>query len=140
MGGSQSNEYQPKYNPKEYTKRRPGQNIYGIYENAVYWRGKRVNGAHGLSFTDLGFGYGKDDKNVFYSGQKIETSGVDSFQVFINGYAKDDDDVLYDGNILHGADVESFRMNKDGTANDRQYKYSYGKRIGRKRRSRSRKR
>jgi hypothetical protein len=132
MGGSQSNEYQPKYNPKEYTKKLPGQNTYRINKNSVYWRGEKVNGAQGLVFIDIGYGYGKDDKNVFYNSHKIEIGDLQSFESFYNGYAKDYLDVYYKGRILSGADTKSFKMTKCSNPVDAYYNYSYGKKVRKK--------
>jgi hypothetical protein len=98
MGLSHSNIYRPKYNNKEYIKRFPGKNIYGIDDNLVYWRGEKVNGANGLFFKDLGFGYGKDNKNIFYNSNRIEIKTLSSFVVLYNGYALDDMVLYYKGN------------------------------------------
>ena len=100
MGGTQSNENKPKYDTTDYNKHRPGKHIYGIYKNAVYWRGDRVNGAHGIFFKSYTYGYGKDDKNVFYNGRKIEVKDFGSFHSMDFGYAKDVFNVYYNGMLI----------------------------------------
>ena len=104
MGGLfSSDEYIPKYNPNEYNKQRPGKNIYFIDNKYVYWRGKKVNYANGLKFTDYGYGYGKDDKHIFYMGY-----------------------------ILHDADLKSFKVLRNKLAIDKNFKYKNGKKINTK--------
>jgi hypothetical protein len=127
MGGvfSNENQYQPKYNIKDYTKRRPGRNIYKVDNNRVYWRGERVNGAHGYNFVDIGNGYGKDNKYVFYKGFKIKNAYPLSFKVLTNKYAKDYNNIYYKGVIVK-ANVNSFRITKKGRALDNSYIYKEG--------------
>jgi hypothetical protein len=71
MGVSTSSEYTSKYDPKNYIKQLPGQKVYKIDFNVVYWRGERVNEADGKTFTDNGNGYGEDKKNSYYNGYTI---------------------------------------------------------------------
>ena len=94
-----SNEYTPRYNPNEYNKKRPGKNIYNIDNNYVYWRGRKVNGANGLNFTDYGYGYGKDNKHVFYIGFVLQKTNLDTFSGLENKYAIDNTNLYYKGEI-----------------------------------------
>ena len=133
MGGLfSSNEYIPKYNPAEYNKQRPGQNVYGIDKKFVYWRGERVNNADGTTFKDYGDGYGKDKKHVFYKSYIMKKPDLDTFQGLTNDYAKDYKNVYYQDRILVGADVKTFKTNKDRTTIDKNFKYLYGKKTGKK--------
>jgi hypothetical protein len=136
MGVSISSEYTPKYNLKNYNKQCPGQNVYKIDDNSVYWRGERVNEANGGTFTDYGNGYGKDNMNVFFQGFIITTIG--SFKVLKDKYAIDSVNVYYRGKPIIDSDRKTFKVTTDGMAIDKKYKYTYGKKTGMKRQYRSR--
>lgn len=98
MGNSES--YIPKYNPEDYVKTRPGKNVYKKYKKNVYWHGQKVQQANGLSFVDLGNGYGRDSTFIFYKGRIIITEPRKSFTVLSDGYAKDRYNVYLNGNII----------------------------------------
>lgn len=106
---STNEKYNPKYSLKDYTKQRPGVNVYKIHNNMVYWKGERVEGARGSSFIDLNDGYGKNKNNVFYKGHKIKTSDHKSFVNLNNNYAKDSINVYYKGNIIRKTNSKSFK-------------------------------
>ena len=143
MGGifSEEEQYKPKYNPNDYTKRRPGRNVYKIDKDKVYWRGEQVDGANGKEFSDICGGYGKDSKYVFYKGFKLKTKGPRHFQVLADKYAKDALNVFYRGKVIYAADTDSFKVDTNGAAHDKNYNYTNGlkKSIRTAHRSRGRK-
>lgn len=131
MGALFSEEqYTPKYNQQEYTKRRPGKNIYKNDGKIVYWRGEQVEGANVRYFIDFGCGYAKDNKYVFYKGFKLTTSGV--FKILPNKYAKDEKNVYYRGIKIKSVDIDSFTSKKNGKVYDKYNVYMNGKKIRRK--------
>lgn len=77
-------------------------------DRAVWYGGRRVEGAVPSSFTDLGRGYGKDNWKVFYAGREVKGAAVSSFAVLGGGYAKDNWTVFYCGRKVEGAAVSSF--------------------------------
>ena len=110
--GITSSSYVPKYKASEYTKRRPGKNIYNIDGKNVYWRGRKIN-ADGKTFENLTTGYGKDINNIYWSGKIIDISPNEktSFKSLKYYYAKSKQNVYYKGYIIN-ADPKSFRINK----------------------------
>ena len=128
----QIDSFEPKYNQRDYKKRRPGKNIYKIDDNSVYWRGDRVDGVNGKEFVDLGQGYGKDDHYIFYIGIKIAKVST-NFRVLCKGFAKDTVNVYYRGQQIPKADARTFKVGIDGTAKDKSSYYKHGKKIGSKR-------
>lgn len=123
---SQEEIYDPKYTAKDYTKIRPGKDIYKIHKNIVYWRGEPVEGVRGDSFVDLGCGYGKDNFKVFHKGYILKLSNPKKFKVLKNNYAKDSTYVYYNGKIIENADVLSFSIDKNGRVSDAYAVYNKG--------------
>jgi hypothetical protein len=125
---SEEQQYKPQYQYEDYTKRRPGRNIYKINKKKVFWRGEEVYGANGNNFIDLGSGYGKDFKYVFYRGYKIKSISRD-FSLLDGKYAKDLVRVYYRGIQVVGADVNSFKVTKAKGVYDKYNKYLNGNKL-----------
>ena len=139
MGILQSSEeqFKPRYREKDYTKRRPGKNVYKIDGENVYWRGEKVEGVNGSNFSDFGHGYAKNHKYVFYKGFKLKATDTDSFMPLSYKYAKDINNVYYRGRVIPIADVNSFIVKTNYSAQDKNNKYYRGKKLKQKSRSRS---
>lgn len=56
-------------------------NDYSVKDNQVLYQGQTVDGADAQSFTELGFGYGKDSHNVYLRGEVLEFVDPESFRV-----------------------------------------------------------
>lgn len=98
MGNTES--YIPKYKTAEYTKIRPGKNIYKKDTHTVYWQGQIVPNAKVDTFVDLGSGYGQDDNHIFYKGRTILDNRRKSLRVKTDGYAKYGQRLYYNGNEI----------------------------------------
>lgn len=56
-------------------------NDYKADSLGVYYQGQKVDGADAASFSELGFGYGKDKHNVYYRGEVLEFVDPEYFRV-----------------------------------------------------------
>ena len=122
--------YTPKYKPSFYTKRMPNKNEYKIDNENVYWRGDKVNFASGITFTDLGNGYGKDMNYVFHDVERLPLADTLYFIELSHKYAKDSKYVYYKGDRIIGADAFSFNVDqKSCKVTDKYNKYRKGKPI-----------
>lgn len=72
------------------------------------------------------FGYEITDDAVYWYGKKIEGADPGSFELFHLGYAKDKDNVYYEGEVKYGVDTKSF-AELGGNFIDKNAEYDDGK-------------
>ena len=103
-------------------------NDYARDSQTLLYQGKAVTGASAVSFSSLGWGYGKDQFQVYYHGSPVLDPIFDasSFTVLSEFYIKDKQIVYWSDLPIVGVDVESFVALNDFYGKDKNHVYLQG--------------
>ena len=125
-------------NPKDFKLRTYIENgkeyIYGVDKNAAYLCDEETNGYIRIlsnsieSFHHVGDDFFKDDMQVSWTGQVLTNVNLSTFEVLGELYATDGSNVYYTNNLIKDADAATFKVLEDERAEDKNYRYRYGRR------------
>lgn len=93
----------PKTFEEDQTASSVGKDKNGIYEGI-----HRVETNSPDAYTNIGFGYGRDEHNIYYEGRRCPDIDASTFEMTEAIWAKDKDHIIAKGKPLEGADTASF--------------------------------
>lgn len=104
---------------------------YGKDQNAVYYFGKRIEGADPESFRMVSLQYWMDAYSVYYNGDKIPGADPESFRHLGGAWAKDANTAYHKAQAIAVADVATFEsIPADGLSYLPDFKYGYARDSG----------
>lgn len=104
-------------------------NGYAKDAQAVFFRGRTVEGANAATFEAISDLYGKDARRVYYQGRVIPGAEPGSFRAFNVQWGQDVHDVYFQDRPLQACDPGTFELLKDGWQVDSQCAYREGRRA-----------